>query len=223
MIVDEPVWNTTEYICHNPNCGPLSSCCPTSKYKWVPFTKLGNRKKEMTYSRNPITVCVSLYGNPIHRGHCDYIRAAAKLGDFLIVIVNNDEQVKLKGAAPFMDVAERAYILENIKGVTKVTVSIDKDRSVCKTLEYLHYMHGVHIFANGGDVSECLEKEVCDRLGIRMMYNIGGEKVQSSSGLLRNRANWELAKFRNIVNDADMSNVPLDSTVLSDQIIKELT
>ena len=40
-------------------------------------------------------VVISGYFNPIHTGHLDYIKAASKLGDRLVVIVNNDEQVKL--------------------------------------------------------------------------------------------------------------------------------
>jgi cytidyltransferase-like protein len=38
------------------------------------------------------TVVVSGYFNPLHKGHIDYISAAKKLGDYLIVIVNNDRQ-----------------------------------------------------------------------------------------------------------------------------------
>ena len=52
-------------------------------------------------------VVISGYFNPIHTGHLDYIKAASKLGDKLVVIVNNDEQVKLKGSVPFQDEEER--------------------------------------------------------------------------------------------------------------------
>lgn len=37
-------------------------------------------------------VIVSGYFNPLHGGHLDMIEAAAKLGDYLIVVVNNDVQ-----------------------------------------------------------------------------------------------------------------------------------
>ena len=47
---------------------------------------------------------VSLYANPIHCGHLDYIEAAVKMGNYVIAIVNNDHQVKLKGSQPFMNV-----------------------------------------------------------------------------------------------------------------------
>ncbi len=37
-------------------------------------------------------------------------------------------------------------------------------------------------FANGGDRTDenTPEKEVCEKLGIKMLWNIGGEKTQSS-------------------------------------------
>lgn len=52
-------------------------------------------------------VVISGYFNPIHSGHIDYIQSAKKLGDKLIVIVNNDKQVSLKGSVPFQDEEER--------------------------------------------------------------------------------------------------------------------
>jgi cytidyltransferase-like protein len=45
---------------------------------------------------------VSGYFNPIHRGHLEYINAAKEDCDFLVVIVNNDLQVRIKGSKEFM-------------------------------------------------------------------------------------------------------------------------
>lgn len=47
-------------------------------------------------------VIVSGYFNPLHGGHLDMIEAAAKMGDHLIVIVNNDKQQLLKKAKSFL-------------------------------------------------------------------------------------------------------------------------
>lgn len=41
-------------------------------------------------------VIVSGYFNPLHGGHLDMIEAAVQLGDYLIVIVNNDKQAVMK-------------------------------------------------------------------------------------------------------------------------------
>ncbi len=41
------------------------------------------------------------------------------------------------------------------------------------------------IFAKGGDSTpdNVPEKQVCDRLNIKIVYDVGGEKIQSSSWL----------------------------------------
>ena len=83
-------------------------------------------------------VIVSGYFNPIHKGHIEYINLSKKLGDYLIVIVNNDFQRKLKGSNEFMNEDERQIILNNIKAVDKVYLSIDKDKTVIETLKLIN-------------------------------------------------------------------------------------
>lgn len=131
-----------------------------------------------------IIVCASGYFNPAHIGHIRYLQAAKSLGTHLVVIVNNDLQVKLKGSIPFMNEDERLEIIQSLRCVDSAVLSIDKDRTVSKTLELVQ----PHIFANGGDVAfeDCREASVCDRLGIYMVFGVGGsEKLQSSSNLLK--------------------------------------
>ena len=41
-------------------------------------------------------VAISGYFDPIHVGHIEYIKTAKTLGDWLVVIVNNNDQCKLK-------------------------------------------------------------------------------------------------------------------------------
>ncbi len=133
-------------------------------------------------------VCVSGYFNPLHIGHISLFNRAKELGDYLVVIVNSDDQVKLKGSVPFMKEEERAAIISNLRMVDEVLVSIDEDKSVCKSLEKVN----PDIFANGGDrknENDILEKEVCDRLGIEMVFGVGGnEKQQASSELIKRAA-----------------------------------
>lgn len=128
-------------------------------------------------------VAVSGYFNPLHVGHLRFIHAASQLGDRLVVIVNNDRQVALKGSCPFMPEEDRLAIVAALRDVDRAVLSIDADRSVRATLEALR----PDVFANGGDADEasCLEQEVCDRLGIRTVFGVGGrEKVESSSRLI---------------------------------------
>jgi len=125
-------------------------------------------------------IAVSGYFNPIHKGHIRMFREASSLG-VLVVILNTDEQVKLKGSIPFMSYEERKEILESIRYVTRVIPAIDKDQTVCMTLKRLK----PDIFCNGGDQKKVPEEKICNELGIKLMFNVGGEKVQSSSKLLK--------------------------------------
>ncbi len=128
-------------------------------------------------------VAVSGYFNPVHKGHVNLFSEAKALGDKLIVILNNDEQVKQKGSVAFMSAEERAEVISSLRFVDEVVISIDKDRTVCRTLESV----APHIFANGGDretAADIPETAVCERLNIEMVFNVGGGKVQSSSWLI---------------------------------------
>lgn len=136
---------------------------------------------------------ISGYFNPIHVGHLDLIERSREVVDVLYVIVNNEFQRRLKGSAEFMRESERSRIVSSIKGVTGVFLSIDMDRSVCKSLGMVYrnvssYYSGYELefkFINGGDRSngEIPESGVCGELGIEIIDGFG-DKVQSSSWLL---------------------------------------
>jgi cytidyltransferase-like protein len=135
-------------------------------------------------------VIVSGYFNPIHKGHIEYLQLAKRLGDYLIVIINNDYQRELKGSKKFQDEMERVFIVENIKGVDEVFLSVDMDRTVRKTLMMIDRIYGIQnklIFANGGDQSNTIipERDTCERIGIQLVDGLG-DKIQSSSWLLNN-------------------------------------
>lgn len=127
-----------------------------------------------------VKVAVSGYFDPIHIGHLEYLKMAKNLGDYLIVIVNNDYQSNLKKGKSFMNELDRVEIVKALKLVDEVFLSIDKDRTVCKSLEKLK----PDIFANGGDrlTDEIPEAEVCINLNIKMIDGLGN-KIRSSSEL----------------------------------------
>ena len=131
-------------------------------------------------SNKIIRVAVSGYFDPIHIGHLDYLELAKKLGDKLVVIVNNNHQCKLKKGKPFMDELDRIRIVESLGIVDEVFLSIDSDRSVCKSLEEIK----PDIFANGGDrsTSEVPESVVCKKYNIEMVDGLG-DKIRSSSSM----------------------------------------
>jgi len=128
--------------------------------------------------------------DPIHIGHVRYIQEAKKLGDYLVVVLNNDNWLRMKKGKEFMKEEERKEIIEAIAGVDKVIISghtkNTKDKSVCEEIKKLR----PHIFANGGDRKPdgdpVPEVAVCEELNIKMVYNIGrGGKVRSSSKLVK--------------------------------------
>ena len=138
-------------------------------------------------------IIISGYFNPLHSGHLDYIEAAKEKGDYLIVIVNNDSQVEMKGSVQFMCEEERLRIVSSIKGVNKAVLSIDKDPTVCQTIrqEYYKLQDDPFVqsisFGNGGDRKDggVAESILEEEINIIMLYNLGGEKTQSSSNLIK--------------------------------------
>ena len=130
--------------------------------------------------KNKIRVAVSGYFDPIHVGHLEYLRMAKELGDSLVVIVNNNHQCKLKNGQHFMDENDRVEIVKALRFVDEVFLSVDKDRTVCKSLEEIK----PDVFANGGDraTSEVPETPVCKKFNIKMVDGLG-DKIRSSSSL----------------------------------------
>ena len=121
--------------------------------------------------KNKIRVAVSGYFDPIHVGHLEYLRMAKELGDSLVVIVNNNYQCKLKKGKHFMDENDRVEIVKALRFVDEVFLSVDKDRTVCKSLEEIK----PDVFANGGDraTSEVPETPVCKKFNINMVDGLG--------------------------------------------------
>ena len=121
--------------------------------------------------------------DPIHVGHVRMIREAAEFGD-VIVTANSDRWLFEKKGYIFMSFKERKEVLMAIKGVVDVISVDDEDGTVCEALRRVRPTH----FANGGDRTSknTPEKRVCEELEIEMLWNIGGQKIQSSSELVDN-------------------------------------
>ena len=148
---------------------------------------------------NNKTVAISGGFDPIHIGHVEMMKEAKALGDKLIVIINNDNWLTAKKGHPFMPEQERKAIIEAIKYVDEVVLTKHKpsptDMSVCAELEEIK----PDIFANGGDRKPdgdpVPEVELCNKLGIKLVYNIGKSgKIQSSSWLIQKAKENTLTK-----------------------------
>lgn len=135
----------------------------------------------------------SMYANPIHPGHIECLKLSKELCDELWVIINNDKQAELKrGVSSFQDENYRKEVVSAIKYVDHVFISTDEDESVCKTLNDLFLAiknidsKSEVIFTKGGDrfADNILEKEVCDKLGIRIIDGLG-DKTHHSSQIIK--------------------------------------
>ncbi len=127
-------------------------------------------------------IAVSGGFDPVHIGHIRMIQDASRYGD-VMVIINSDEWLMRKKGYVFMPYKERVEVMGNIKGVALVTAVNDSDGTVCDALR----RHRPDAFANGGDrkTENTPEMDVCEELGIQMMWAIGGtNKPQSSSWLV---------------------------------------
>jgi len=131
-------------------------------------------------SKKLTSVAVSGYFDPIHVGHLEFLELAKKLGDHLTVIINNNLQAELKKGSSFMDEKDRMEIVAALRCVDEVFLSIDTDKSVCKSLEHIK----PDIFANGGDrlLDEIPETAVMKKYNIKMVDGLGS-KIRSSSDL----------------------------------------
>lgn len=141
----------------------------------------------MKEKNKKIIVAVSGGFDPIHIGHVRLFQEAKALGDELVVILNNDNWLKVKKRHIFMPQQERKEIIEVLKPVDRVVLTKHKpktkDLSVCSELEQVK----PDIFANGGDrfKSNIPEVATCKKNNIKMVFNVGrGGKIQSSSWLL---------------------------------------
>ena len=127
-------------------------------------------------------IAVSGGFDPIHIGHVRMIQDARRLGN-VIVFLNTDEWLVRKKGYTFMSWDERAEILLGMKGVKEVYSAMDDDNTVCEALKF----YKPDVFANGGDrkLGEVPEYQVCEELGIEMVFSAGGDdKPQSSSWLV---------------------------------------
>jgi len=118
--------------------------------------------------------------DPIHIGHLRMIQAAKAYRSEVMIALNSDEWLCWKKGYTFMDWGERAELLRGYH--VQVCHVDDRDGTVCEALERVR----PHYFGNGGDRVEPnpKEHEVCERLGIIEVFNLGGRKVQSSSELV---------------------------------------
>ena len=143
-------------------------------------------------------VMVSGGFDPLHSGHLRYIYEAARLGDALLIAVNSDDFLIAKKGYYVFSQRERIAQLNLIHypvptRVYGISNEEDRDGSICRVLKYLT----PDVFAKGGDRHPdgvpIPEVTLCDKLGIDIVYGVGGYEKPESSSIAMERAfsMWE--------------------------------
>ena len=127
------------------------------------------------------TIIISGGFDPIHVGHIRMIKDAASYGE-VTAVVNSDDWLMRKKGYVFMPFEERCEVLQAIREVSDTASVDDTDNTVCEALRRLKPA----MFGNGGDRTDknTPEQDVCEELGIHMVFGLGGGKVQSSTELV---------------------------------------
>ena len=135
--------------------------------------------------------------DPLHVGHLRCIQEAAQIAQrgkregnkwtpgILVVIVNGDGFLTRKKDYAFMPCDERMEIIAGLEGVDYVVEWDDGSQTVCGALEIIK----PNFFLKGGDRDNrdnVPEFDVCKEIDCKIIFNVGGGKVQSSSTLVKN-------------------------------------
>lgn len=126
--------------------------------------------------------------DPMHVGHLRCLIESAAIARKsgpkfkFAVIVNGDGFLTRKKGFSFMCEAERLEIIAGVRGVDYVVPWDDGGQTVTGALEILR----PYAFTKGGDrdaAANVPEFELCERIGTKVIFNVGGGKIQSSSHL----------------------------------------
>ena len=148
------------------------------------LAKLGERERAAGRRLVLTNGCFDL----IHPGHVTLLRAAAALGDVLVVGVNSDAGVrKIKGPdRPLMPLADRLAVLQAVRWVHAVTPFDEEtaDRLIDR-LRPTYYVKGADYDPSAGGRT-LPETATLQRLGIRVAF-VPLAPGQASSDLIARR------------------------------------
>lgn len=155
--------------------------------------KIFNSVQELSKfaSMNGIELVVTSGGfDPMHVGHLRCLQESATVANKwsvnsrLAVIVNGDGFLNRKKGYAFMPELERLEIIAGVAGVDYVVPWDDGGQTVTGALEVLSPV----VFTKGGDRDSSQnvpEFDLCQRIGCKVLFGVGGGKIQSSSDLVR--------------------------------------
>ena len=153
--------------------------------KWI-HEEEAKKAKELKEKNSKKTIVIaSGYFNPVHYGHIKYLRDAKELGDYLLIIINNDIQQTIKKGRIILTEKDRYNIMTQFRFCDNAIISDDKDLTQCVTLSRIRNIFKDErlLFVNGGDRTSynIPETNICDELNIEMVFGVGGDYKEDSS------------------------------------------
>jgi D-beta-D-heptose 7-phosphate kinase/D-beta-D-heptose 1-phosphate adenosyltransferase len=137
---------------------------------------------EIRMTENKKTIVLSGGFDCLHRGHLEMFKDATAYGR-VVVVLNSDLWLDRKKGYHLMNWDDRAEILRAIKYIDEVVPVDDANGgTVNEALKILK----PDFFGNGGSITaqNTPERKTCEELGIKLIYGLGGDKIQSSSELI---------------------------------------
>ena len=133
-------------------------------------------------------VVVSGGFDPLHQGHVRMLKNAKALGRRVFLGLNSDRWLVEQKGFVFMNWKERAYILDTLYCVDEVIGFNDMDGTAVDLLTRVQRLFPENsiAFANGGDrtAENTPEQGFCQAYNIDMIFDVGGNKIQSSTDLI---------------------------------------
>lgn len=110
-----------------------------------------------------------------HIGHLNLIQRLAELGDRLIIAVSTDEFNAIKGKTSVVSYADRAKIVNSIKGVDLVIPETSWDQKITDIKE-----HDVDVFAIGDDWTGKFDelKDLCEVVYLSRTDGISSTEIK---------------------------------------------
>ena len=143
--------------------------------------------------------CTSGGFDPLHVGHLRCIQQTARMcrglagrtkPGIFAVIVNGDGFLYRKKGYAFMPHNERMEIVAGLEGVDYVVGWDDGTQTVTGAIDVIR----PDCFTKGGDrdsAKNVPEFDLCKTVGCKVMFNVGGGKIRSSSELAKVAAHAE--------------------------------
>jgi len=149
----------------------------------IEFGKNEKDNSEKTKRREKIVMVGGSF-DPLHLGHLLKLQAAKALGDKLLVVLDGEDYLVKKKGAAFLPTEDRVAILKEFECVDEVIVVGSGDNSAA--IRHIK----PDIYAHGGDKNSAhtlVPEEVaaCKEVGCELVFDVGGQKIRSSSELLR--------------------------------------